>query len=94
MAMFDNAAQHIKHLCTKNPEYFLFHPAAIHDWSIFGTFLGSQVGEYGQTKVKHGTFNTVPETVNAGEWGGQPLVFIQSDLTFWTNDGVQINSTN
>jgi hypothetical protein len=94
MAMFENAAQHIKWLCKIYSEYFLSHPAAVHHWSIFGMFLGSHVGEYGQTKARHGTFNAVPNMVNAGKWGGQPLAFIQSELTFWTNDGVQIDSTN
>jgi hypothetical protein len=64
---------------------------AIFDWTRLGLFTGSRLGEYGQSRRKKGTrFNTVPQSIDAGEWAGKPLAFIAEDFTFFTSDLIVI----
>lgn len=94
MAMFVNADKHVKGLCAKDSLQFFSRPAAVHDWTTLGTFTGSRVGEYGQTKARRGHYNKIPDTIDAGEWRNQPLAFIRADFTFWTANGSQIPTSD
>ena len=66
----------------------------MHNWTVFGAFSSSQVGKYGQSKTNHNEYSHIPVSVDAGEWASQPLAFIHSDFTFWTNDGLQLSQLN
>jgi hypothetical protein len=61
-------------------------PSAIFDWVRLGTFTGSRVSEYAQTKSKRGEYLTVPMTKAAGLWAGSPIAFIRSDFTHLDNN--------
>ena len=82
--MFDNAQQNLADLMLTNLDAFLARPAAVHNFTVLGTFTGSRVGEYGQTKAIRGTYSRIPDTTNAGEWANMPLAFVKADFTFWT----------
>ena len=55
--------------------------SATFDWSRLGTFTGSRVSEYAQTKSKRGAYLAVPMTPAAGIWAGSPIAFISRDFT-------------
>jgi hypothetical protein len=66
----------------------------VHDWTVFGAFSGSRVGEYGKSKTNHNEYSHIPVSMDAGEWASQPLAFICSDVTFWMNNGLQLSQSN
>jgi len=92
--MYENANAFVAKNCATDQSFFFSRPAAVHDWSALGTFTGSRVGEYGQTKARRGQCNRIPNSVDAGEWRNQPLAFIRSDFTFWDKAGNQIPTGN
>ena len=92
--MYQNAAAKVAHLCSIDKRHFLRWLAAVHDWTVFSAFSGSRVGKYGQSKTNRNEYSCIPVSVDAGEWAGQPLAFICSDFTFWTNDGLQLSQSN
>jgi hypothetical protein len=48
-----------------------------------GLFTGSWLGKYGQSPLGKGIkFNTVPSSIDAGEWAGRSIAFIANDFTF------------
>ena len=89
-AMFENSSQYVKQLCKADASNFFSRPAAVHDWYVLGTFTGSRVGEYGQTKARRGRYNRIPDNEDAGEWRNQPLAFMRADFTFWSAKGTQL----
>lgn len=57
--------------------------AAAADWVYSGSFTGSRLAEYGQSKKKKGqAFATVPDNLAANEWRSTALAAIVSDYTF------------
>jgi hypothetical protein len=59
---------------------------AIFDWTRLGLFTGSRLGEYGQSRRSKGSrFNTVPQSIDAGEWAG---TFFTADLIVIPHDRV------
>jgi hypothetical protein len=74
---------------------FLGPQAAVFDWTRLGIFTGSRLGEYGQSRrPKNVRYNTIPKSVDAGEWAGRSLAFIQEDFTFFTSTMIAINNDN
>jgi hypothetical protein len=65
----------------KDLRHVLSLEAAIFDWTRLGTFTGSRVSEYGQTKSARGTFSKVPHSKAAGIWAGSPIAFMRCDFT-------------
>jgi hypothetical protein len=65
----------------KDLRHVLSLEAAIFDWTRLGTFTGSRVSEYGQTKSTRGTFSKVPHSKAAGVWAGSPIAFMRCDFT-------------
>jgi hypothetical protein len=64
---------------------------AIFDGTHLGVFTGSQLGKYGQSRCKKGTrFNTVPRSVDAGEWAGCSLAFIAANFIFFSPEMIAI----
>ena len=94
LTMYENATAKVAHLCSIDKRHFLGWLAAVHDWTVFGAFSGSRVGEYGQSKTNHNEYSHIPVSVDAGEWAGQPLAFISHDFTFWTDNGLQLSRSN
>ena len=86
LAMYQNAAAKVAHLCSIDKRHFLGQLTAVHDWTVFGAFSGSRVGEYGQSKTNCNEYSHIPVSVDAGEWAGQALVFICNDFNFWTDN--------
>jgi hypothetical protein len=69
--------------------------AAVFDWTRLGVFTGSRLGEYGQSRrPKNTRFNTVPKSIDAGEWAGRALAFLQEDFTFYTPTKLVIHRDN
>jgi hypothetical protein len=65
---------------------FLSELHAVFDWIRLGLFTGSRLGEYGQSRLRKGIrFNTIPSSIDAGEWAGRSLAFIASDFTFYNH---------
>ncbi len=59
----------------------------IFDWMRLGLFTGSRLGEYGQSRRTKGSrYNTVPQSIDAGEWAGTSIAFIAADFIFFTSD--------
>jgi hypothetical protein len=63
---------------------FLAVEHAVFDWTRLGLFTGSCVAEYAQTRLKaNDRYNTIPTTLDAGDWAGQALAFLREDFTFY-----------
>jgi hypothetical protein len=63
---------------------FLELDYVVWDWLRLGTFTGSRVSEYAQSKLaKLQRFQTIPTSTDAGQWAGLPLAFIAADFTFY-----------
>jgi hypothetical protein len=65
---------------------FLSDLHAVYDWIRLGLFTGSRLGEYGQSRLRRGVrYNTIPSSIDAGEWAGRSLAFIAADYTFYSH---------
>jgi hypothetical protein len=63
----------------------------IFDWMRLGLFTGSRLGEYGQSRHTKGSwYNTVPQSINAGQCAGTSMAFIAADFIFFTSDLIVI----
>jgi hypothetical protein len=72
--------RHMKRL----PDTFLGLDYVVWDWLRLGTFTGSRVSEYAQSKLaKLQRFQTIPTSIDAGQWAGLPLAFTAADFTFY-----------
>ena len=59
--------------------------ACIRDATILGSFSGSRVAEYAQSKVYKGdSFSKVPSNTASGSEGGKPLAFFLDDFCFYS----------
>jgi hypothetical protein len=64
---------------------FLAVEYAVYDWTRLGLFTGSRVAEYAQTRLKSSDrYNSIPSTLDAGQWAGQALAFLRADFVFYT----------
>ena len=69
--------------------------AVVRDAVILATLTGSRVSEYAQTQAKqHSHFATVLINVASGVEGGKPLAFIASDLQFYSDEQLELDSSD
>ena len=89
-SMFDALFEEIKSSLDPSGT-FIGSLHAIFDWTRLGLFTGSRLGEYGQSRRSKGSrFNTVPQSIDAGEWAGTSIAFLATDFTFFTADLIVI----
>jgi hypothetical protein len=64
---------------------FIGRMAALWDWQCVTLFTGSRISEYGQNKgTTKEPWDKIPQTVDAGEWAGMPIAFVESDIIFYS----------
>jgi hypothetical protein len=77
-------ATYLRKLMKTTPTTFFELDYVVWDWLRLGTFTGSRVSEYAQSKLKKTQrFQTIPASKDAGLWAGFPLAFIPEDFTFY-----------
>ncbi len=66
--------------------------ATVFDWVILGTFTGSRLSEYGQSKKKpEEPYALVPHSMAAGQYVGTSLAFIRENFTFYSTRGLNMD---
>jgi hypothetical protein len=89
--VFQSLFDEVQRLCQSSIFASLDKPAAVFDMARLGTFTGSRLSEYGQSKKrKKQRFATVPHDKTAGEWAGTALAFIADDFTLYDANNIRI----
>jgi len=76
---------------------FLTASYAAYDWIRLGTFTGSRISEYGQTRatkdpVTGKRYACVPNSPAAGPWASQPIAFIATDFVFYSATAIRVET--
>jgi hypothetical protein len=89
--MLGDQAIYLRKLMKTTPTTFFTLEYVVWDWLRLGTFTGSRVSEYAQSKLKKTQrFQTIPASKDAGLWAGYPLAFIPEDFTFYDVQQCQV----
>jgi hypothetical protein len=74
---------------------FLTAVYAAYDWLRLGTFSGSRISEYAQTRttkdpITGKRYACVPNSPAAGPWANQPIAFIETDFVFYSKEAILV----